>query len=114
VPVRSFVRHGETVVQGDLTATLRRGNGTLVGRTTRHDVTLPIKAPGAHTASASGFAATAATAAASCTILHLVLGPLDLNLLGLMVHLDPSFSTSPRKPARGTCWATCCAQSQTC
>lgn len=24
----------------------------------------------------------------SCTILHLTLGPLDLNLLGLMVHLD--------------------------
>ena len=28
------------------------------------------------------------SARASCTILHLVLAPLDLNLLGLMVHLD--------------------------
>jgi len=27
-------------------------------------------------------------ASGSCQILHLVLGPLDLNLLGLMVHLD--------------------------
>src|SRR5215213_6348796 len=27
-------------------------------------------------------------ASGSCTILHLELGPLDLNLLGLMVHLD--------------------------
>jgi hypothetical protein len=28
------------------------------------------------------------TATGSCEILHLELGPLDLNLLGLMVHLD--------------------------
>lgn len=28
------------------------------------------------------------TVAATCDILHLELGPLDLNLLGLMVHLD--------------------------
>lgn len=33
-------------------------------------------------------AATAAATAASCQILHLDLGPLDLNLLGLAVHLD--------------------------
>jgi len=29
-----------------------------------------------------------AVAASSCTILTLDLGPLDLNLLGLMIHLD--------------------------
>ena len=28
------------------------------------------------------------TASGTCDILHLVLGPLDLNLLGLMVHLN--------------------------
>jgi hypothetical protein len=31
---------------------------------------------------------TAGTSAVSCDILHLVLGPLDLDLLGLVVHLD--------------------------
>ena len=31
---------------------------------------------------------TGAAAAGSCQILDLTLGPLDLNLLGLMVHLD--------------------------
>jgi hypothetical protein len=38
----------------------------------------------------TGNTATAAdvTALATCDILHLVLGPLDLNLLGLVVHLD--------------------------
>jgi len=35
-----------------------------------------------------GAARTAAGAQATCDILHLVLGPLDLNLLGLKVHLD--------------------------
>jgi hypothetical protein len=87
-PLRSFVRNGKTVVQGNLMATLRRGDGSLVGRVTRHDVTLPVKAPGAHLATASTTSTSLAEAAATCTILHLVLGPLDLNLLGLMVHLD--------------------------
>ena len=31
---------------------------------------------------------TASTSAVSCDVLHLVLGPLDLDLLGLVVHLD--------------------------
>jgi hypothetical protein len=30
----------------------------------------------------------ASLSAASCDVLHLVLGPLDLDLLGLQVHLD--------------------------
>jgi hypothetical protein len=80
VPTRSFVRNGTSMVQGDLSATLRRADGRLIGRVHRHDVTLPVKAPGAHL--------DAAAAAATCSILHLVLGPLDLNLLGLKVHLD--------------------------
>ena len=86
VPVRSFVRGGTTYVQGNLTATLRRGSGALVGRTHRHDLALPVHASGAHRSPAMASAAT--TSAASCTILHLVLGPLDLNLLGLKVHLN--------------------------
>jgi hypothetical protein len=80
-PLRSFVRNGKTVVQGDLMATMRRSNGQLVGHVTRHDVVLPVHASGAHTSRA-------AMAAASCSVLHLVLGPLDLNLLGLAVHLN--------------------------
>jgi hypothetical protein len=85
VPQRSFVRNGVVRVQGDLSATLRRADGRLVGRTHRSDVTLPVKASGGHLHST---AANVATAQATCSILHLVLGPLDLNLLGLKVHLD--------------------------
>jgi hypothetical protein len=83
VPVRSFVRNHETWVQGTLTAEIRRSDGTLVGKTTRHDVAIPVEASGAHTGAASG-----AQAQATCNILHLVLGPLNLNLLGLKVHLN--------------------------
>jgi hypothetical protein len=84
VPVRSFVRGGKTMVQGELSATLRRADGHLIGRVHRSDVALPVKAPGAHLHPA----ATTSSARATCQILHLVLGPLDLNLLGLKVHLD--------------------------
>ena len=84
VPKRSYVAGGVTKVQGDLTVTLRRASGALVGRTTRHDLALPVHASGAHVSPA----ALSSTAAAACTLLHLVLGPLDLNLLGLKVHLN--------------------------
>ena len=63
-------------------------DGQLVGRPVRHDLLLPVKASGAHTASTATASSNAAAARADCTILHLVLGPLDLNLLGLKVHLD--------------------------
>lgn len=83
VPVRSFVSHSQTRVQGDLTVTLRRANGALVSGVTRHDVALPVHASGAHQTRNA-----LSQAAASCPILHLVLGPLTLNLLGLNVHLN--------------------------
>ena len=43
---------------------------------------MPVNTGGAATAKA------AAAKAVSCDILHLELGPLDLDLLGLVVHLD--------------------------
>lgn len=82
VPVRSFVRHHETWVQGDLATRVVRNNGTLVGRVTRHDIAIPVKASGAHTGAAT------ASQAQTCRLLHLVLGPLHLNLLGLKVDLN--------------------------
>jgi hypothetical protein len=56
--------------------------GTLKNRTiTRRGVAIPASA--AKTAGAQ-----AAQLPAACDILHLTLGPLDLDLLGLVVHLD--------------------------
>lgn len=67
---------------GRLKATLVRGNGNVVGTTTER-VKIPVLVPGASSAR------TATTqAAATCDILNLALAPLDLDLLGLKVHLD--------------------------
>jgi len=54
-----------------LTGTLVDANGDVVGTVTDVPVRLPVSA-----------------LAATCDILHLDLGPLDLELLGLRVHLD--------------------------
>jgi hypothetical protein len=80
-PIRSMVSGPTPYVWGVLHATLVRGNGTVVGHVTRR-LALPIS--GAN----NGARTAAATAAATCQILNLVLGPLDLNLLGLHVHLN--------------------------
>jgi hypothetical protein len=83
VPDRFFTRGGETYANGVLRATMRRGNGDLVGRTTRR-VSIPVR-NGSATAAGTG---EVAAQAAVCDVLNLVLGPLDLNLLGLEVHLN--------------------------
>lgn len=72
-------------------------SGTLTGQLTHGrqssqdvpptDVTLPVALPRSSGHSTSSSAARV-QAAATCPILHLTLGPLDLNLLGLMIHLD--------------------------
>jgi hypothetical protein len=60
---------GQLAAVGTLTGTLTDALGNLIGTVTQA-VTVPVAAAG------------------SCQILHLTLGPLDLNLLGLMVHLN--------------------------
>lgn len=64
---------GNLVAIGTLSGTLTDAGGTVIGTVTDQAVTIPIDLGGS-----SG----------SCEILHLDLGPLDLNLLGLQVHLD--------------------------
>jgi len=63
-------QNGQLVAVGTLSGTLTNALGQVIGTITDSPVTVPLQATG------------------TCTILHLVLGPLDLNLLGLMVHLD--------------------------
>jgi hypothetical protein len=73
--IGQFALQGFRVVNGQLSA-VGQLTGTLtntvtgVTQTVNQLVTIPI------------------TAVGTCQILHLELGPLDLNLLGLMVHLD--------------------------
>ena len=71
---------GGIAAVGSFTGTITDAAGNVTSGT--QALTLPVTLPGA--------AQTAAAAAptATCQVLHLELGPLDLNLLGLMVHLD--------------------------
>ena len=70
-PTRFMNQNGELAVTGVVTGAVTSATGTT-----------PI-APQTVTT-----AVTSAAATGSCQILDLVLGPLDLNLLGLKVHLD--------------------------
>jgi hypothetical protein len=67
---RFAVRDGDLTAIGSLTGTLTDSLGAVIGTVTRA-VAIPV-------ADISG----------TCDILHLELGPLNLDLLGLVVHLD--------------------------
>ena len=66
---RFAIQNGQLVAVGNLTGTL---TDLVTGATQTVSQTLT----------------TAIGASGTCDVLHLTLGPLDLNLLGLMVHLD--------------------------
>jgi hypothetical protein len=69
---RFAVQNGQLVAIGQLTGTVTNAAGAVLG-TVNQALTLPV---------------IGTQATGSCQILDLVLGPLDLNLLGLVVHLD--------------------------
>ena len=76
-PDRFIVKNGAAYAVGTLHATLHRADGTVRGHATKF-VSIPIK---------KGSTQRSAEAAKSAKADCLVLGPLDLNLLGLKVHL---------------------------
>ncbi len=70
--VTRFTRIGRQIYAvGSLTGTLTDLAGNTIGNVTSQQVQLPVS-----------------QISSSCDILHLDLGPLDLDLLGLVVHLD--------------------------
>jgi hypothetical protein len=77
-PTRFAVQNGKEVAVGTLHSVLTDSAGKRVG-TADTPVTIPLQLP---------TGTNAAAPLAACSILHLVLGPLDLNLLGLAVHLN--------------------------
>lgn len=64
--------NGQLTAIGTLSGTLTNALGQTVGTVTNVPVQIPVTA----------------TTTAVCSVLHLNLGPLDLNLLGLVVHLN--------------------------
>jgi hypothetical protein len=78
-PTSFSVVNGVLEATGPLRGTLTDANGTSLGNVSQ-TATLPVQTTATSTA--------AAPAVAACNILNLVLGPLNLNLLGLVVTLN--------------------------
>jgi hypothetical protein len=80
---RFVVRRHRVWARGVLSGVVKDSSGTVVKTISGHTVSVPLKSklPKAKKASL-------AAAGATCQILHLTLGPVDLNLLGLQVHLN--------------------------
>jgi hypothetical protein len=81
--LRRFVkRNGKLKAVGRLDGTVFRRNGSEKGVVEGRKVRVPVKIGGGQNVAARQ------AALASCDILRLVLGPLDLNLLGLRIQLN--------------------------
>ena len=87
---------GQLYAVGDLTGRLRTEAGVLVGQITDKRVRLPLTF-----ADPVASAAAVTPAGTTCQILNLRLGPLDLDLLGLVVHLDRVVLTITAEPGPG-------------
>jgi hypothetical protein len=90
IPIASHInRHGRMIVRGTLKLVVDPKGAFPIRTSTVAGV--PVQTvrtiPTTSTLSASSLTA-AALPAGACNVLNLVLGPLDLDLLGLVVHLD--------------------------
>ncbi len=86
VPLEFKKRNGKVFVRGLIQGVVHKDNGS-VKRTFGVMRTLRVKSING-TPIRTGAAARTALRGGACDILHLVLGPLDLDLLGLKIHLD--------------------------
>jgi len=109
---RKFQKVGKKVVaKGVLEGTISGGNKA--PRTFKRSVSMPVAVE--HHVADSGvggggrMAPAAAPAAVTCDVLNLVLGPLDLNLLGLEIHLDTVVLDIIANPAGGLLGQLLCA-----
>jgi hypothetical protein len=87
-PKKFSVVNGVLEATGLLTGTLKDANSTQLGTVSR-TITTTVDTTGA------------ARALAACQVLNLVLGPLNLNLLGLVVHLNQVHLTITAVPGPG-------------
>jgi hypothetical protein len=84
--VKRFVlRNGKVKAAGRLTGTLTKKSGAV--KPVSQWVRMPVNLAASST-SAAPTTSGASTSATGCQILDLVLGPLDLDILGLQVHLN--------------------------
>ena len=83
-PLKFVQKNGTQQVKGVVEGVVSHANGTKENFVALRN--LQVKKINGQ--SLSGLGVTSAQGLAACDILHLVLGPLDLDLLGLQVHLD--------------------------
>jgi hypothetical protein len=95
VPTTFVEQDGKLLAKGAVSGKLKR-NGHAV-RWISQSTTMVVKRASVDSTSSSRTAASLV----SCNVLHLVLGPLDLNLLGLVVHLDRVVLDITAVPAGG-------------
>jgi hypothetical protein len=118
IPVTGTAEAGDEVFTGTLTAkkfvagsgdqieALAQLEGTLTKKGKEHQVTRGVRVPVSILPSgSSGVSAEQLT----CEVLHLELGPLDLNLLGLQVHLDQVVLDITADPSGGLLGQLLCA-----
>ena len=84
IPMKFSRHNGHVRARGLVNGVVHNADGT----TRTFSVMRTMRVRSVNGAPATARAARAASARATCPILHLVLGPLDLDLLGLQVHLD--------------------------
>jgi hypothetical protein len=82
-PLKFVKSDGKSQVKGVVDGVIHNANGSTETFTALR--TMKVKKINGHKL---GGLSRAADSAAACNVLHLVLGPLDLNLLGLTVHLN--------------------------
>lgn len=97
---------GQAVALATLTGTLTDENGVMTGIV--RNFSLPVVLP-TSAAATSAAARPGVVIQAICPILNLVLGPLDLNLLGLIIHLDQVVLDITADSAGGLLGALLCA-----
>jgi hypothetical protein len=96
-PPRKFsVANGVLEATGLLKGTMTDANGTRLG-TVSQTVTMPVNTG----ATTGGAKANATNQVLACNVLDLVLGPLNLNLLGLVVTLNQAHLNITAVPGAG-------------
>jgi hypothetical protein len=87
--VTHFVtKHNTLFATGTIKGTVKKASGAQVAQVVNQQVSVPAALP-------------VASAVGTCSVLALTLGPLDLNLLGLVVHLNQVVLNITALPAGG-------------
>jgi hypothetical protein len=97
IPMKFSRHNGHVRARGLINGVVHNADGT----TRTFSVMRTMRVQSVNGTPATARAARAASARATCPILHLELGPLDLDLLGLQVHLDKVVLNVQAQPGPG-------------